>query len=269
MITPTQLQYGQPQLSTFKPPVPSKTTTIKPSTMNTQINPPSIPVTWSKPYIPTSSLTAVFTKASHIGLNLIQFHKRTLWFPDHIIGPYLQIIPILIRRPLNLQISTTSNLPVQTLSLVRPFQPLTLNVPTSAPLSSWLQIFDDTDYRYEPKQSLKELKARTIYQLGPEVTNQDQKRLRRVRGMAWVVTSLADATSSWPDSLSEADSEDWSNFTLRFLKQLDSVRAQYKAQLEPQNSQLNTPESIFYYACCFDKLVNKGWLQYDTKMRSR
>ena len=43
-------------------------------------------------------------------------------------------------------LSTTYKLPVQTHIPVICFRPNTLNVPTRAPFSSQLQIFDGTDY---------------------------------------------------------------------------------------------------------------------------
>ena len=44
MIPQTQLQSHQPQISTFKPPIPPKTTTVKLSTENNQLNPTSFPI---------------------------------------------------------------------------------------------------------------------------------------------------------------------------------------------------------------------------------
>ena len=73
----------------------------------------------------------------------------------------------------------------------------------------------------------------------------------------------------WFNGLSEADTQHWSTFTLKFLKQFDSVTAQYKAQTETRNVQLNRHKSISIFACCFEDLVNKGWPEYDAKMRNR
>ena len=66
--------------------------------------------------------------------------------------------------------------------------------------------------------------------------------------MALVTTSLDGLASSWFNSVSAAAKQDWSTFTLKFLKHFDSVTAQYKSQAEPQNVQLNTYESISIYA---------------------
>ena len=65
MIPQTQLPSHQPQSSTFKPPLPPKTTTVKPSTVNIQLNLTSIPIILPKPSIPTSSLTENSAKSSH------------------------------------------------------------------------------------------------------------------------------------------------------------------------------------------------------------
>ena len=75
--------------------------------------------------------------------------------------------------------------------------------------------------------------------------------------------------SSWFNSLSEADTQDWSTFTLEFLKHFNSVTAQYKAQAEAQNMKLNTHESISIYASCVEDLSNKSWPEHDAKMRNR
>ena len=57
--------------------------------------------------------------------------------------------------------------------------------------------------------------------------------------MALVATSLDVPTSLCFNSLSEADTQDWFTFMLNFLKQLDCVTAQYKAQAQAQKVQLN------------------------------
>ena len=64
MIPQTQLQSHQVQISTFKPPIPTNTIAVKPSTMNIQLHPKSVPVIRTKPSTPTSSLTANFTNTS-------------------------------------------------------------------------------------------------------------------------------------------------------------------------------------------------------------
>ena len=70
MTFQTQLPCHQAQISTFKTPIPPETTTVKPSTVNIQLDPTSIPIIRPKPSIPLSSLTANLTKASNG--NLIQ-----------------------------------------------------------------------------------------------------------------------------------------------------------------------------------------------------
>ena len=58
-------------------------------------------------------------------------------------------------RPTQPPLSTTSNLLVQTHILVPSFQPYTLDVPTCAPLSSQLQIFDGTVIDIDQNNSSK------------------------------------------------------------------------------------------------------------------
>ena len=65
IIPHTKLQSNQTPNCTFKHPISPKTTTVKPSTVNIQLHPTSIPIIRPKSAIPTSSLTANFTKASH------------------------------------------------------------------------------------------------------------------------------------------------------------------------------------------------------------
>ena len=60
-------------------------------------------------------------------------------------------------------LSTTFNLPVQTHILEPSLQPSILSLPISAPLSSQLEIFDGTHYRYQPEQFLNGMKARTAF----------------------------------------------------------------------------------------------------------
>ena len=145
-------------------------------------------------------------------------------------------------------LSTTSNLPFQAHIPVPSLQPSFLNVPTSAPFSSQLQFFDGTDYTYRPEQFLNGIKVRTIYQTCPKSTSSDQIHIWQARRMALVTTSLDSLASSWFNGLFEADTQDWSTFTLKFLKHFDCVTTQYKAQAEPQNVQLNTCEPISIYA---------------------
>ena len=142
-------------------------------------------------------------------------------------------------------------------------------MPTCAPFSRQLQISVGTDYRYRPEQFLNGIKTRTIYQLAPEPTNPDQTHSRHVRRMALVATSLDGPAFSWFNSLSEADTQDWSTFTLKIPKHSGSVTAQCKAQAEAQQGQLNTQESISVYVCRVEDLVNKGWSEYDATKRNR
>ena len=96
--------------------------------------------------------------------------------------------------------------------------PYTFGIPTCAPLSSQLQTFDGTDYRYRPEIFLKGIEARTIYQLGREPTNSEQYRIWNSRRAAHVATFLDGPVSSWFKSLSETDTQDWSKFPTKFLK---------------------------------------------------
>ena len=99
-----------------------------------------------------------------------------------------------------------------------------------APLSSQLQTFDGTDYRYAPENFLNGLKARTIHQLGPEPTHSEQYRIWNIHRMALVATSLDGPSSSRFTSLSETDTQDWYIFfPTKFLKQFDSATIKFKA----------------------------------------
>ena len=69
MTFQTQLQSHQPQIATFEPPILPKATNVKPSTVSMQLNPTSVPIIRPKPSIPTSSLTAIFTKATPTNLS--------------------------------------------------------------------------------------------------------------------------------------------------------------------------------------------------------
>ena len=55
---------------------------------------------------------------------------------------------------------------------------------------------------------LNGLKARTIYQLGPEPTNSEQYRIWNIQRMAPVETSLNGSASFWFNSRSETDKQD-------------------------------------------------------------
>ena len=189
-IPQTQLQSHQPQISTLKPPISAKTTTVKSSSLKIHLHPTSIPIVRPKLSNPTSSLTANFTKTS----NSNSSHSYTIPQPNTMYpSPHHWTTPSnqtpRPSRPTQTPLSTTFNLLVQTHILEPSFQPYTLDVPTCAPLSSRLQIFDGTDYRYRPEQFLKGIKVRTIYQLGPEPTNPDQIHIWNVRRMALVATS--------------------------------------------------------------------------------
>ena len=118
-------------------------------------------------------------------------------------------------------LSSTSNVLVQTHIAVPSFKTYTLNGSKFAPLSSQFQIFDGTDYSYRPEQFVKGIKAETLCQLGPEPTSPDQKHIWHVGRMAFVAISPDIPSFSWFNSLSEADSQDWSTFTMKFLKQFD------------------------------------------------
>ena len=89
-------------------------------------------------------------------------------------------------------ISTTSGLFGQTHILfpVTSLQPYSQIVPTSALLSSHLQLFDGTEYRYGPEQLLIVIKTCTFNQLGPEPISPEQKHIWHVRRMVSVATSL-------------------------------------------------------------------------------
>ena len=100
---------------------------------------------------------------------------------------------------------TTSNLPVRTCSPVPCLQQYSVNVPTYAPLSSQLQSFDGTDYRYRPKQFVVGINFQTVYQFGSRPTSPDQKHFEHVRRLALVTIFLDGLASSWSNSLSEAD----------------------------------------------------------------
>ena len=168
-------------------------------------------------------------------------HQRTI--PSNHTPP-----PLMTTQP---PLSTISNVPVQTHIPAPSFQTYTLNVPTCAPFSNQLQFFDGTDYRFQPELIRNCINTRTVYQLGLEPTNPDQKHTWHARWVALVGTSLDGPAFSWFISYSEADTQDWSTFTLKFLTQFNSVTAQYKAQAQAQNVQLNTHEyiSICFFLC--------------------
>ena len=72
-----------------------------------------------------------------------------------------------------------------------------------------------------------------------------------------MATSLDDS-ASFLNSLSEANTQDWSSFMPTFLKHFDSVTAHYKAQVEAQNAQLDTHESVSIHACRVEDIVYRG-----------
>ena len=123
--------------------------------------------------------------------------------------------------------------------------------------------------RYRPENFLNGIKARTMYQIGPILTNPEQYQIWSVRRMALVATSLDGPASSWFNSLSETDTHYWSNFSTKFRKQLDCATIKFKAQAEAQDNHLTTHESISIYACRVENLVIKGWPEMDSKMKNR
>ena len=113
------------------------------------------------------------------------------------------------------------------------------------------------------------IKARSVYQPGPEPTNSEQYRIWNIRRMVLVATSLDGSASSWFKSPSETDNQDWSKFSTKFLIKSDSATMKFKAQAETQNIQLATHESISIYACRVEDLVKKRWPEFDSKMKNR
>ena len=81
--------------------------------------------------------------------------------------------------------------------------------------------------------------------------------------------SLNGSTSSWFISLSDADTQDWSTFTLKFPKPFYGLTAQYKVEACARNSQSHTDESISIYACRVEGLLFKGWSENDAELRNR
>ena len=75
--------------------------------------------------------------------------------------------------------------------------------------------------------------------------------------MAFFATSLDGPASSWFNSLSESDTQDWSNFSTMFLKQFDSATINFKDQVEAQKIRLTTQETFSICACRVEDLVNK------------
>ena len=86
--------------------------------------------------------------------------------------------------------------------------------------------------------------------------------------MALVATSRDSPDSSWLNSLSETDTQDWFNLSTKFLNPFDSATIHFKAQAQAQIIQLATHESIFVYACRVDGLVSKGRPEFDSKMKN-
>ena len=66
--------------------------------------------------------------------------------------------------------------------------------------------------------------------------------------MALVATSLDGPAFSCLTGLCEADTQDWSSFTVNLPEQIDSGTAQFKTQAETQKAYLNTHESFFILA---------------------
>ena len=87
--------------------------------------------------------------------------------------------------------------------------------------------------------------------------------------MALVATSVHGPGSSWFSSLSETDPQDFSMFSTKCLKQIDSATIKFIAQAAARNMQLATDESTSMYACRLEDLVNKGWPELYSKMINR
>ena len=175
MIPQTQLQSHQHQIIAFKPPIPPKTTTVKPSTVNSQAKLTIIPILQTKNANTTCSLTANFTQVSHSNSShLDAFPQTNTMYPSRHQGTISSNDTPPLSMATQTPLYTTSNPPVQTHILVRSFQPCTLFVPTCAPFSSQLQISDGTDYSHRPNQLFNGIKARMFYQLDPKPTNPDQ-----------------------------------------------------------------------------------------------
>ena len=124
MIPETQLQSHQPQITNFRPPIPPKTTTAKPSTVNILINWTSMPIIRRKPSISTSSVTANFTKALYSNLSQPYTNSQRITMcasqlQRTIHSNYTPPLSIATQPPF----STTSNLPEQTHIPVPSFQP--------------------------------------------------------------------------------------------------------------------------------------------------
>ena len=60
-------------------------------------------------------------------------------------------------------------------------------------------------------------------------------------------------------SLSEIDTQDWPFFD-KYFKQFDSRTITLKAQVQAQNIQMGTHESISIYICFLEDLVKKNGL---------
>ena len=125
----------------------------------------------------------------------------------------------------------------------------TFKIPTCSPLSTQLQIFDGTDYRYRLENALNVSKARTIDELGSEPTNLEQYRIWNIRRMALVSCVLDGTASSWFFSLSETYPQDWLKFSTNFLKQYDSTTVKYKTEAAAEIVRLATHEPIPNLPC--------------------
>ena len=160
MIPQTQLKSHRPQISTFKLPSPTKTTTVETSTVNIQLDPTSVPINRPKFFITISSINGNSAKASQSKpsktYNVPQ--TNTMYSSPHEWTKHSNHTPppSMATQP---SISTTCNLPVYTHILVPSFQPNTIYVPCCAPLSSQLRIFDGSDFRYRPAQFLHGIKV--------------------------------------------------------------------------------------------------------------
>ena len=111
-------------------------------------------------------------------------------------------------------IPTTSQVPI---SQPAP-HPYTFNIPTCAALSSQLHTFDGIDYYYRLENNMNCIKARIIYQLGPQPTHTEQHRIWNIRKIAIFATSLDGPASFRLNNLSETYTQGCSIFSTKFLK---------------------------------------------------
>ena len=116
---------------------------------------------------------------------------------------------------------------------------------------------------------MKDIKSRNLYQLCPEPTNSEEYRIWNIRGLALPATSFDSPASTWFNSVSETDGQDWFIFSTKFPKQFDSETIKFKTQAEAKNFQFATHESYNIFACRVENIVKKRWPAFDSKMRNR